>query len=76
MCEVEVFLVVRATWASLSQRGQAAQLASYPTGVKTRDLRKDLLGAESAMLGQGQQREQCQGLWGGDGTEATGMCQI
>lgn len=60
MCEVEVFLVVRVTSASLSQRGQAAQLASCPTGAKTRDLGKDFLG-------QGQKREECQALRGGDG---------
>lgn len=58
---------MRVTSASLSQRGQAAQPASCPTGVKTRDLRKDLLGAESAVLEQGQKREECQGLQGGDG---------
>lgn len=66
MCEVGVFLIVRVISASLSQRGQAAQLPSCPTGVKTRDLRKGLLGAESAVLGKGEQREECQGLQGGD----------
>lgn len=55
------------TSASLSRRGQAAQPASCPAGVKTRDLRKDLLGAENAVLEQGQKREECQGLWGCDG---------
>lgn len=50
------------TSASLSQRGQAAELASCPTGGKPRDLRKDLLGTESAVLEQGQKREECQGL--------------
>lgn len=55
------------TSASLSQRGQVAQPASCPAGVKTRDLRKDLLGAENAVLEQGQKREKCQGLQGCDG---------
>lgn len=67
MCEVEVFLIVRVSSASHSQRGQAAQPASCPTGVKTRALQEGLAGSWECCAGAGTRDRGGQGLPGSDG---------